>query len=484
MENEKQDTVARLLALMDKSPGFAGLGGSIQTITRLGEDLDGGTRAITEAILRDAALTSKLLRISNSSRNARGGRNVSTIDQALMLLGVNTVKSVALSLALLGSLSHKPQSNQLHAEIVTSYFCGCLAGEITRMNAPRYSAQEAHVCGLLQNIGRMMALYYLYDDVERARALQAEQNLTEDEAIRQTLGTSFEQISVAIARQWSLPDVLQNSLAADLGKAPPRVVSTALVWQQLCAAFCRRVTDIVFRLPENREKIELSKEIEYFRLALQLKESEVRELVGRCLEDTDQVLAEMSFPCNVDQARKLLRKASERVMEMLSAGDSLTKMDNAIDGKSPVEIIQHVLRLIHDHCNFDRTLLCLPDSSSGLVAIAGVGNNANQVTARFRCFGAKPDLFRAIMARRTDTYIADVTTPAYAKLLPEWYAQLVGARAFVMLPLMSGGKLLGMLYGDFGTAPASAPGGWAQAPMAGWREILVKALAAGQTRPV
>lgn len=312
--------------------------------------------------------------------------------------------------------------------------------------------------------------------------MQAEQNLTEDEAIKQTLGIGFEQISVAIARHWSLPDVLQNSLAADLGKAPPRVVSTALVWQQLCAAFCRRVTDILFRLPENREKIELSKEIEYFRLALQLKESEVRELIGRCLEDTDMVLGEMGFPSNVEQARKLLRKASERVMEMLAADDSLTKKDNAIDGKSPVEIIQHVLRLIHDHCNFDRTLICLPDSSSGLVAIAGVGNNANQVTARFRCFGAKPDLFRAIMARRIDVYIADVTTPAYAKLIPEWYGQLVGARAFVMLPLMSAGKVLGMLYGDYDVPPAAAPAGLAEGPMAGWRQILVKALAAGQAR--
>ena len=58
-----------------------------------------------------------------------------------------------------------------------------------------------------------------------------------------------------------------------------------------------------------------------------------------------------------------------------------------------------------------------------------------------------------------DVFIADVAVPAYAKLIPEWYGQLVGARAFVMLPLMSGGKVLGMLYGDYDAAPASAPGG-------------------------
>jgi len=483
MDVEKQNTIAKLLEIMDQSPGFAGLGASIQTISKLGDDLDGGTKQITQAILRDAALTSKLLRISNSSRNAQGGRNVSTIDQALMVLGINTVKSVALSLALLGSLSHKPQSNQLHAEIVTAYFCGNLAYEITRMNAPRYSAQEAQVGGLMQNLGRMMATYYLYDDIERSRTLQAEKNLTEDDAILQTLGTSFEHIGAAIGRHWCLPDVLQNSLEPDIGKAPPRVVTTAMAWQQLCASFCRRVTDIMFRLPENREKIELPKEIEFFRLALHLSESEVRELIDKCLLDTDAVLAEMSFPSNVEQARKLLRKASERVLDMLSAEDSLTQNRNAIDGKTPVEIIQQVLRMVHDKYHFDHTLICLPDSSSGLIAIAGVGKNANQVTAKFRCYGSKPDLFRAIMARKTDFFISDVTIPVYVKLIPDWYYDLVGAKSIVMMPLLAGDKLLGVIYADYCELHPTAPEGLAQDDMLNWRNQLILALQSGNTKP-
>lgn len=68
MDDEGPSTVERLLGIMDSSPGFAGLGASVQTISTLGDDSDGDTRKITAAILRDAALTSKLLRISNSSR--------------------------------------------------------------------------------------------------------------------------------------------------------------------------------------------------------------------------------------------------------------------------------------------------------------------------------------------------------------------------------------------------------------------------------
>lgn len=479
MDGEKNATISKLLEIMDNSPGFAGLGATIQTISALGDDIDGGTREITATILRDAALTSKLLRISNSSRNARGGRNVSTIDQALMVLGINTVKSVALSLALLSSLSRKPQSDQLHAEIVTAYFCGSLSSEITRMNAPRYSTQEAQVCGLMQNLGRMMTTYYLYDEIERSRKLQAEKNLTEDDAVAQVLGVSFERIGAAIARHWSLPDVLQNSLAPDVGQAPPRVTANAQAWQQICSSFCRRITDILFRIPENREKIELSREIEFFRNALHLKESEVHEVIGRCLTETDEILAELSFPSNVAQSRKLLRRASERVQDTLSPEDRLTRDSNGDDGKAPVEIIQYVLHLIHNRYSFDHTLICLPDSSSGLLAIAGVGKNASKVTSRFRCYGSKPDIFRAIMARKVDIFVSDVHLPAYVSLIPDWYHELLNANSFVMLPLLKNNALVGMIYADYCEPHITPPEGLDQGEMHEWRSRLTHALLAG-----
>jgi HD-like signal output (HDOD) protein len=470
--------IATLLARMEKDPGFAGLGSSVQTISRLGDD-DDEPRDVSSVILRDAALTARLLRLSNSSRNARGGRNVSTIDQAIAILGLNTVKSVALSLALLGSMSNKPQSKQLHAEIVAAYFCGTLACEITRLNSPRYSAQEAQVCGLMQNLGRMMATYYMFEDIEASRVYQSEHNVSEDEAILATLGMGFEAIGAAIVRHWSLPDVLQNSLAPMDAKGPPRSVANALGWHQMCSQFSRRITDILFRMPEGRERIEVSREIETFRLVLKLKEDEVREWIEKSITDTDALLSELSFPCGIEQARVLLRKASERVTDLLSADDSLTKSRNAVGGRTPIEIIQHVLRLIHDKYGFDRTLICLPDGPNRLMAIAGVGRSATQIAGKFRCQGPKVDIFRVIAAKKLDMFIGDVSSPVYAKLMPDWYAELIDAQAFQVLSLVSEGNVVGVLYGDFSTRPAAPPKDLAVGDMKSWRTQLVVALLAG-----
>ncbi|HEY5799875.1 MAG TPA: HDOD domain-containing protein [Burkholderiaceae bacterium] len=432
--------------------GFAGLGSTVQTVASLGDD-DAAVRDITQAILRDAALTSKLLRLSNAS--TRGMRNVATVDQAVTVLGLNTVRAVAMSLALLDTVSNKPQSRQLHAEVAAAFFCGALAARITRSNGARYSAQEAQVCGLMQNLGRIMATYYLYEDIESSRALQAKENLAEDEAVTRTLGVSFEEIGEAIAQGWNLPDVITQSLAANAEKGPPRAAATAIAWHQQCAHFAKRVTDVLFRQPEGRERAALPQLFNYYRTALGLRDDETLQWIEQVMADTSATLAGTGFPVSVDDARILLRKASEKVLDLLSSQDSLTK--GLKDERKPIEVIHEALRKTHDAFEFDLTMLLLPNGASGLIAVSGVGRNANAIAAKFRCHGPKPDIFRLLMTKQADTFVGDVQGSTFAKLMPEWYADLVGARAFMALSLVENGKFLGMLYGDYLTPHDSAP---------------------------
>lgn len=481
-ETSQPKIISKLLHKMDASKGFAGLGGAVQNITRLVDD-DGSNKEIAAAILRDPALTAKLLQIANSGSNMRAGGKASKIDQVLAILGLNTVKSVALSLALLASIPDKAQSKQLHAEIVVAFFSGSLAAEITRVYGASYSAQEAQVCGLMQNIGRMMCIFYLYEDIERSKKLQTDRNITESEAMLQSIGVSFEDIGFAIAQHWALPDTLQNSLLRNELKSSPPSAPNAATWYQLCSFFCRRVAEVLFRLPENREKTEIANCIEFFFRSLHLREKESLEIIEKCLQDTDAILSSMAFPSDIADARNLLRKASEQALDTLSSHDTLVKDKNAIEGLAPIEVIKHTMRLIHSHYGFDCTLICLPSGASGLVAIAGVGRNAAQLTTKFRGSATKQDIFNIILSRATDAFISDVSSPKFAGLIPEWYRKEVGAMSFVMLPLLSEGKLIGMIYGDYSKPQISAPQGVTEGAMLEWRNKLIKSILSGQKKP-
>lgn len=56
--------------------------------------------SVTNEILKDVALTNKLLRIVNSAHFSRGS-SISTVSRAVSLVGFNGIRNMALSLVLL-----------------------------------------------------------------------------------------------------------------------------------------------------------------------------------------------------------------------------------------------------------------------------------------------------------------------------------------------------------------------------------------------
>jgi hypothetical protein len=69
--------------------------------------------------------------------------------------------------------------------------------------------------------------------------------------------------------------------------------------------------------------------------------------------------------------------------------------------------------------------------------------------------------------------------PTYVSLIPSWYNEVVGAKSFVMLPLVSEGKLIGLIYGDYSKTHANPPAIIKDEKMAEWREKLIHILKSG-----
>lgn len=478
-DSQDNPALQKLISLMENSSGFAGLGGAIQQISQLVDAEDVETKVLASAILRDAALTGRLLRLANSSRFSHGSRNISTVDQAIAILGLKTVKSVAISLALLDGLANKPQSETLQAEIVAAYFCGSLAAQITAIKGVRFSSQEAQVCGLLQNIGRMMVFYYLFDDIDKVRKLQAEQNLLEDPAVLQVFGISFENVSAAVARQWNLADTIQASLDPAPIAPSRHLAASALEWHKACAVLSRSITKAMFRLPERHQRAEIIKQVDFFRDALNIREQEVQDWIVEQRDAVDALLGDIGFPCNIEKAQSLLQKPNEKVLDVLSSQDVLKKDSDALEGKTPVDIVNYYMRLMHDAAGFNRTLLCLPEGNSALRAVFGVGKNISQIVYKFRCQGAQPDIFRIVFGKRVDMFVNDIDAPNIKPLIPAWYREVVGAKAMLVMTLLHQGKPVGLLYGDYEQAQTERPQALKSEDFKAWHDRICVALGQG-----
>jgi HD-like signal output (HDOD) protein len=180
--------------------------------------------SLSTIIGKDPALTGRLLKIANSPFYGLSHK-VNTIHQAVMVLGMTTVKCLALSAALFNP-------DKLKADVginISSLYGNILSIAITCRKlavACHYPAPEdAFTCGLLHDIGFLYLLHH-YPDEYRQILLKVRQdgNLLEEE--KKKFAMAHSEIGTLIARKWHLPANIMAGISGHHnfgGKDSPQV---------------------------------------------------------------------------------------------------------------------------------------------------------------------------------------------------------------------------------------------------------------------
>lgn len=160
-------------------------------------------KSLGAVIARDPALATKILQIANSAYYGLT-REVNTLDRAVTVLGVNTIKSIALALAARAIFTHDTTGLDLHALWHHSLGCGTAAKKMTAISHP-HLAEDAFLCGLLHDIGQIAIITNLPEKTASVIALITEAGKTSSEAEKEVLGFCHEEVGALLAESWHFP---------------------------------------------------------------------------------------------------------------------------------------------------------------------------------------------------------------------------------------------------------------------------------------
>lgn len=213
-------TIEFLMRRMARKADFPTVSKTLADINRLtGSDSDASADKLSNVILRDFALTSKLLRLVNSAFYGTRAAEITSVSQAVVFLGLEQVRMTANSLMFFGSL--KGDSRALKDSLARSFLSGLIARHlVTRLRLPQ--AEEAFISGLCQNLGENLTIYYFADDYCDIEEMRTAQHLSKTAASRSVLGVSYSELGAAVARSWNLPE----SIIAAIRGLPPGPVQT------------------------------------------------------------------------------------------------------------------------------------------------------------------------------------------------------------------------------------------------------------------
>lgn len=162
---------------------------------------------LARVIEHDQGLAAKILRTANSSFYGLR-RPCATVNQAVVMLGFSSVKSLALGFSLVGMFTPNAASTFDYTAYWRRGLYTAVAARRIAAEAGRYDGDEAFLGGLLQDIG-MMAMYRaLGERYLRVLDLTGNDHRTLVRFELSELEVQHPEVGALLARRWKLPDAL------------------------------------------------------------------------------------------------------------------------------------------------------------------------------------------------------------------------------------------------------------------------------------
>jgi diguanylate cyclase (GGDEF)-like protein len=167
---------------------------------------------IATLVSQDVSLSAKILKVSNSSFYSFP-QTISSINQAVGILGMNAVRSLVLSFSFLNLGQGKQQSRFDFTTFWEKSLAAAVAAKLIVDNVDGADTEQIFVSGLLQNLGELVLANTFpekYDQVLLAVEDDQHDLLAAEENV---FGVDHTLVGTAVANNWGFPDVLVLPIA-------------------------------------------------------------------------------------------------------------------------------------------------------------------------------------------------------------------------------------------------------------------------------
>ena len=491
-------TLDFLLRRMRRTSDFPAMSEQILRVQNLASSESESVNGLTNEILKDVALTNKVLRIVNSAHFSHvGAGHINTVSRAVSLIGFAGIRNVAMSLVLLDHMENKAHANQLKGEFVRALLAASLAADL---RPPQLrEGEEVFIGALFQNLGRMLTEFYLPDEAQQVRqAMAGPQHPNEEAAAKAVLGITYEAMGQGVGKAWGLPDTMLRLMRKVATVPPSRPPVDAMERMHWVTGAANELADVFLHAPDDqlatlvrktsaryaavlgqstdaieraaiqaRDKLATTAEAIGLRVPTKSAAARLLRAPSAAADHTETgvpgATALTATPAtaathatnaaptadaaisDADAARR-----AEHTSALLAQG--IQDVSNALvaDPVNLNDVLRMILETMYRAMSFRLVLLCLRDARTGaLQGRLGLGDGGAEAARLFKVdLNEAHNLFSLVSNKGIDTLIHQSADPKVTQNLPGWYRQHIHAGSFMLLPLQLKGAPFGLIYAD------------------------------------
>ncbi|MET0108861.1 MAG: HDOD domain-containing protein [Candidatus Thiodiazotropha sp.] len=492
VEEDASGTVEFLLRRMKRKSDFPALSQSVRSINAMADVSNKDVNQMAGVIVKDFALTNKILKVVNSAYYGRFSGRIGTVSRAVVVLGTQAIRSLAASLIFFEHIENKQQAEQLRELVSSAMFRATLAHKVAD-EIDQKEAEAYFLTGLLNDLGKLLVAFYLPDESREIDRLIKVDGKEPVAAQHSVLGVSFEKIGIEIAGQWNFPKSLIDSMKHWQGDHKP---VNRLERRRLVTAFADDAMAVMIESGLDSKSAMESLAKKYGR-GLNITNKQISRFATRSIEEfqevakaissdiSDQFIQKLTSKTDSLQSHKEVEKSKPKAMDkdglsetqILDEEGTQTVQSTASEDTPPAtpedaetllmdglqevtgmlvgnhsvsEIFNVVLETMYRAVGFQRVVLALLDRKRGeMVGRLGFGSSADEFVKLFH-FPTEysVDVFHGALKNAVDVYIADTTEGKIQADIPEWYKQISSAGSFLLFPLVVKNRAVGLIYAD------------------------------------
>lgn len=487
----RHSTVEFLLRRMRRSENFPSISKYIAEINKKLTSTEKyiSTSDLSNVVLKDYALTTKLLRLVNSAFHGTVTRPVNTISRAIVLLGFEQVRMAATSIILFEHLRSRSNVKELKDSAISSFTSALLARKLGAELS--VDPEEAFVCAMFQNMGKHLVIFHLPDEYKEIKRIMVRKGVDEQVASRTVLGRTFDELGIEIAEAWKFSEKIRNGMKLLPDEEVGRAKSENDILQGI-SNYANEICAIIGNTEGSERISALETSRQRFNKCVPVSEKQLRVLldssmdeIGKYSEVLDINIKDSNFVRNltfepetcdktppVPNTTPIIRLKGPEIapgIEPTSGEKEISHDTQYKDDPERILIngIQEITNtLVEDFELNELTLMIVETMFRGFcfncVMFCMMESKRKRVQARFglgrdvdkliRNFGFKlktsSDLFNIAVSQARDFLIDDSNAPTVKAQIPEWYRKTVNAPAFIIYPIFVDKVCLGLFYAD------------------------------------
>jgi len=446
-------------SMLDRVKELPSLPQVLVGISRVAENEKSKRDDLAAMILHDQALTMRLLRISNSAQYAVYAQRVTTVSQAVMLLGFQSVRAIAMGAETYRLLSQLAKAGEVLERFWKDAIAVAVASQEMAALMNLEGVEEAFVAGLLHDVGKLI---FAQCETEKAKRLYAlglnGVSLLEEET--RLFGVNHAEIGAELARRWGLPSEIRTAMESHHRAltSPPATRGELLAF---IVAISKALVSPMTLTDETRTR-ELS-----FKIARIIKKP-VADILPtlRGLPARISAYADF-FDIGVDDLKVYtlwVEEENQRLNQKKSAGEeprrelerrealigAIREIHSLMLTSLPAEVlvkkVADTARLV---VGANRVMIASLDVEKELLAgLWHSGDVEQEFTHRFKLALFREGILAPVVKEGITVNVVDSNVPYFQRIMTKLDLATFDAPCFLGLPIVVNGRVRALFYAD------------------------------------